>query len=191
MLKDLVKLANRLDSLGLIKEADFLDTILRKISIDQEGGMVAKNPMDIIKNKILAISRLRDNDAKQDALNKMKKAFEESCNELKTKILETLKPLDATDPAADPINFLSLFMPGKDAGIDAELAEFFTEESIEETSFMNLENVYNPEDMINAAENIEKDLYSFPDAKRIGRSLRESFERISENIFMPKINSRS
>lgn len=30
MLKDLVKVANRLDSLGLHKEADFLDSLLRK-----------------------------------------------------------------------------------------------------------------------------------------------------------------
>ena len=152
---------------------------------------VEKN-WDIIKNKILAISRIRDDDdAKQDALNEIKKAFEESCNELKTKILETLKPLDTTDTPADPIDFLSLFIPGKDAGIETELAKFFTEESIEETSFINLENGYNPEDMINAAENIQKDLNGFPDAKRTGRSLKESFERISENIFMPKMNSRS
>lgn len=30
MLKDLVKLANRLDSIGLQKEADFLDSIIKK-----------------------------------------------------------------------------------------------------------------------------------------------------------------
>jgi len=191
MLKDLVKLANRLDSLGLIKEADFLDAILRKISIDQDGGMVAKNPMDI-KKRMLDISRIRDDNAdkqaalKKAALNKIKEEFEESCIKLRTKIIETLKPIDA----ANPIDFLDLFMPGKDAGIDAELADFFTEESIDETSFMKLENVYNPEDMINAAVNIENDSYSFPDTRKIGRSLRESFERISEKIFMPKMNSR-
>jgi len=37
MLKDLVKLANRLDNLGLRKEADFLDTIIKKHSGHHEG----------------------------------------------------------------------------------------------------------------------------------------------------------
>jgi len=32
MLKDLVRLANRLDGLGLIKEADFLDSVIKKHS---------------------------------------------------------------------------------------------------------------------------------------------------------------
>ena len=194
MLKDLVKLANRLDSLGLIKEADFLDAILRKISIDQDGGMVAENPMDIIKKRMLDINNIRDDNAdkqaaaKKAALDEIKEEFRKSCIQLKYKIIETLKPLEGLD--ADPNDFLDLFMPGKDAGIDDELAKFFTEKSIDETSFIKLENVYNPEDMINAAVNIEKDLYSFPDARGIGISLGKSFERISENIFMPKMNSR-
>jgi hypothetical protein len=37
MLKDLVKVANRLDSLGLSKEADFLDSIIRKIAAMNTG----------------------------------------------------------------------------------------------------------------------------------------------------------
>ena len=32
MLKDLIKVSNRLDSLGLTKEADYLDAVIRKIS---------------------------------------------------------------------------------------------------------------------------------------------------------------
>ena len=34
MLKQIVKIANKLDSLGLIKEADFLDQLIKKIASD-------------------------------------------------------------------------------------------------------------------------------------------------------------
>ena len=33
MLKDLIKLSNRLDSLGLTKEADFIDSAIRKMAV--------------------------------------------------------------------------------------------------------------------------------------------------------------
>lgn len=35
MLKDLIKIANKLDSLGLTKEADFLDNIIKKIALEE------------------------------------------------------------------------------------------------------------------------------------------------------------
>ena len=37
MLKDLVRLANRLDELGLRKEADFLDSVIKKHSGHHDG----------------------------------------------------------------------------------------------------------------------------------------------------------
>jgi hypothetical protein len=40
MLKDLVKLASRLDEIGLTKEADYLDQIIRKIA---EGEMIREH----------------------------------------------------------------------------------------------------------------------------------------------------
>jgi len=40
MLKDLVKLASRLDDIGLTKEADYLDQVIKKIA---EEGMVIKH----------------------------------------------------------------------------------------------------------------------------------------------------
>jgi hypothetical protein len=36
MIKDLIKIANRLDSLGLTKEADFLDSIIKKVALTEE-----------------------------------------------------------------------------------------------------------------------------------------------------------
>lgn len=41
MLKDLIKVSNRLDTLGLTKEADFLDSIIRKLSSRREMPMGA------------------------------------------------------------------------------------------------------------------------------------------------------
>jgi len=41
MLKDLIKVSNRLDSLGLTKEADYLDSVIRKLSSRREMPMGA------------------------------------------------------------------------------------------------------------------------------------------------------
>jgi hypothetical protein len=42
MLKDLVTVANSLDSLGLFKEADLLDSVVKKYSMHFDGGRISK-----------------------------------------------------------------------------------------------------------------------------------------------------
>jgi hypothetical protein len=51
MLKDLIKLANHLDSRGLTKEADFLDRIIRKTSSSADSRL-AEDVLSNPKNKI-------------------------------------------------------------------------------------------------------------------------------------------
>lgn len=51
MLKDLVKLANKLDSKGLKKEADYLDAILKVASV--------KNNLELLDEALSALNILR------------------------------------------------------------------------------------------------------------------------------------
>ena len=46
MLKELIKFANHLDNLGLSKEADYLDRILRKMAKAEEDAMDAVGKED-------------------------------------------------------------------------------------------------------------------------------------------------
>jgi len=52
MIKDLIKLANHLDDKGLTKEADTLDSIIRKIAQDSDKICDSANGLDFCAGKI-------------------------------------------------------------------------------------------------------------------------------------------
>lgn len=52
MKKELAKLANHLDKKGLSKEADFLDSILKRASDDEKYEQVEELMMQLIEEKI-------------------------------------------------------------------------------------------------------------------------------------------
>lgn len=62
MIRDLVKLADKLDSAGLLKEADVLDGILRKLA--EASGEDYKNLLKKVCNEFNA-ARSKDNDGNQ------------------------------------------------------------------------------------------------------------------------------
>jgi hypothetical protein len=76
MLKDLVKLSNRLDSLGLTKEADFLDSCIKKIAGDRDSYY---NPGDARTMEAL-LSGSPDDTASHMALMEGRSDIEENRN---------------------------------------------------------------------------------------------------------------
>lgn len=174
MLKDLVKLANRLDQLGLIKEADLLDRIIKKATDDYpeyEGSIVPITKHEDIVNMIL------NTDTKD-----IKDLFKKSCNDLinmAKKVLTPESPKKLND-------YLDLIDP-RYSGIknDEELAEEFGEDRVELLARQPLE--YNPEDFISAANQVYEDTTGryFPPTKTKPRAKRllDSFNEIADEIF--------
>lgn len=58
MLRDLIEIANKLDSLGLTKEADFLDSVLLKAAQEKTGDKVLHHTSDFLKSLIINLNAI-------------------------------------------------------------------------------------------------------------------------------------
>ncbi len=96
MLKELVKIANRLDSLGLSKEADILDSYIQKLAEDVElGGMSKDDPYQ----EFLRKQRFQDvaQRAQSEKYNQREMSLaEEISKDVLSKIPDYLRTSEAT-----------------------------------------------------------------------------------------------
>lgn len=137
MIKELIKIANRLDKLGLTKEADYLDRIIRSASNGEDTLETASSPfsLDSIRSLILKSDK-----------EEVKSIFKNSC-------LETINL--AKNIFKDPDIDLSLVDPRYSSFRMDDLAQDYGEEATENFSMARQE--YYPADLVSAAESILDD----------------------------------
>ncbi len=180
MLRILTKVANRLDLIGLNKEADNLDAIIKKIaqidfdffdnSINRPGLTI---PMFLSKdlNKEDIIKMISDQSVKDKDLEEI---FKNACNDYISLIKENF-PEDVD---------LYYFNPMFDTLIE-KAAEIYGEDLVEDLAIINLPA--NPRDFIQAAIEIKDDKGDkyFPESKIKKRAakLEKYFEKECETLF--------
>lgn len=81
MIKDLIKVANKLDSLGLQKEADYLDSVIRKLATDY----LEKHPLDWTDEDYEDFERDEETFEIRPATNWNKVPYPQSAEELNQK----------------------------------------------------------------------------------------------------------
>jgi hypothetical protein len=176
MLKELIKMANRLDKLGLIREADYLDEIIKSAS---------DNPMDLGSDMDISLEKSEPqpfslnpfkNFLLEETLENIKDIFKESCNE---RINEA-----RVNIFKDPDLNISLLHPRYSSFNIDELEEIYGEGPVRE--FDEFSQEYNPEDLVAAAESILDDKSGrYPKSKTDKvKSLLRFFNNFMDNLFV-------
>ncbi len=182
MLKDLIKLANRLDQAGLTKEADLLDNIIRKASNNSgewdvetyEGPITPIFSSEEIRQMISS-----DKTEYKDILEN----FKDSCLTLKEEAVKILTP-EAPEKLNDYLPFLDPRFPFN----EEELIEAFGEERVAEFLSQEL-NYSDPEDFISAANSIINEsptnryILNYPKIRARAKRLLDNFGDILDKMF--------
>lgn len=166
MIKDLIKMANRLDRLGLTKEADYLDSIIRSASADEATLGTSDSPfsLDSIRTLILKSDK-----------EEVKSIFKNSCLETINLAKNIFKDLNIDLSLVDP-RYSSFRMD--------DLAQAYGEEMAEEFSMARQE--YYPADLVSAAESILDDSsgrYSTSEKDKVKYLLRY-FNNFMDKLFI-------
>lgn len=132
-LKSLLKVADTLDNLGLIKEADYLDSIIKKISKDQDNCPKATQDLDLnLKNRQKAIDKYiygpknpnldnKKSEPNNDAFwKKIAKVWSKKGDELDIKEAKTMRcgNCAAFDTSKEMLNCIAEGIKGEDKGED-------------------------------------------------------------------------
>lgn len=165
MIKELIKIANRLDKLGLTKEADYLDRIIKSAS--SEGTLeTADSPftLDPIRSLILESDK-----------EEVKSIFKNSCLETINLAKNIFKDLNID---------LSLVHPRYSSFRMDDLERAYGEEMAEDFSMARQE--YYPADFVSAAESILDDSsgrYSTSEKNKV-KYLLKYFNNFMDKLFI-------
>lgn len=191
MIINLIKLANRLDTIGLTKEADLLDGIIKKLSSEPDSPTVDSGlgeveiPTDILRKQWdadrlelrgMILDAIGPNHSR-DKLDKIKNLFNNSCDEM-IKIAESIfKPED------DIKNYLDLLHPLYFSAHSSDLEDIFGEDKVEKFSMASQR--YPADYFFDILDQIIDDKTGrvFIKQKERARSLRSSLENIANKIF--------
>ena len=142
MLKDLIKLADHLDKLKLFKEADFLDSVILKMSTE----ITVPSSPSLVKKMIEDAIGINYS---EDKIKEIIAIFKESCLDTIKSAEETLKPEDGIE------NYLELLHPLYFDAYEQDLINIFGEEKLDD--FSRRSQGYYPADFIAAINSILED----------------------------------
>jgi len=178
MIKELVKVANRLDNLRLFKEADLLDFIIRKISTDYESLLKPFTSLEDCRKLINEAVRPSSQEECDYNSKKVIDIFKNSCDEMIDNVMEKLS-IDKSD-----IEKYLMFIDPRDSM--EGLKYFFDDNDVEE--LYEFKQSYSPSDILDALDEVinNKSITSFTPIQNRAKKLKENLIKVLNQKF--KIN---